>query len=405
MTDAGTTPNVPFFKKRSQNRNVRKRNLSDDDNEGSTSSIHHLQNDNHTQLSTVSKKRSLKSRVGTELSTSSKAQLAQDELKDQGVGVAYRADLTKGNERIDYATKTNEIDTAYDRDSQAIIERHLAAVEAGLDDRSATVSSSEVYKGIAGYKSHVPKREQTNSKMRVGPIRASSNIRITNRFDYQPDICKDYKETGFCGYGDSCIYMHDRGDYKAGWQLDQEWEAEQRAKKAALIQGLDDDDDESDDDEDDDIPFACLICREEFKHPIVTKCGHYFCESCAIKRYAKTPKCAACQQPTAGLFNAAPKDFTARVQERKQKIEDAQRRRAEDDAAAEAAERAAEEAAERQRAFEHARQDATADNGIETGMVEDTSVVGMGGIPPQLPTKTTSTEISDDDSDDDDDHA
>jgi RING finger protein 113A len=107
------------------------------------------------------------------------------------------------------------------------------------------------------------------SETRVGPMRASANIRVTNRFDYQPDICKDYKETGFCGYGDSCIYMHDRGDYKAGWQLDQEWEAEQRAKKAALIEGLDPESESSSDD--DDVPFACLICREPFTRPIVTK--------------------------------------------------------------------------------------------------------------------------------------
>jgi hypothetical protein len=36
---------------------------------------------------------------------------------------------------------------------------------------------------------------------RFGPQKASGNIRISCRFDYQPDICKDYKETGFCGYG------------------------------------------------------------------------------------------------------------------------------------------------------------------------------------------------------------
>lgn len=29
----------------------------------------------------------------------------------------------------------------------------------------------------------------------------------------QPDICKDYKETGFCGFGDSCKFLHDRSDY------------------------------------------------------------------------------------------------------------------------------------------------------------------------------------------------
>ena len=29
-----------------------------------------------------------------------------------------------------------------------------------------------------------------------GPIRAPSFLRATCRFDYAPDICKDYKETG-----------------------------------------------------------------------------------------------------------------------------------------------------------------------------------------------------------------
>ena len=47
----------------------------------------------------------------------------------------------------------------------------------------------------------------------IGPQKAPEFVRMTCRFDYQPDICKDYKETGFCGYGDNCKFMHDRGDY------------------------------------------------------------------------------------------------------------------------------------------------------------------------------------------------
>ena len=56
-------------------------------------------------------------------------------------------------------------------------------------------------------------------------MRASANVRLTFIMDYKPDICKDYKETGYCGFGDGCKFMHDRGDYKHGWQLDKEWEA------------------------------------------------------------------------------------------------------------------------------------------------------------------------------------
>lgn len=58
---------------------------------------------------------------------------------------------------------------------------------------------------------------------RKGPIRAPAHLRATIRWDYQPDICKDYKETGFCGFGDSCKFLHDRSDYKHGWQLEREY--------------------------------------------------------------------------------------------------------------------------------------------------------------------------------------
>eukprot|EP00878_Enallax_costatus_P042956 GHUV01050485.1.p1 GENE.GHUV01050485.1~~GHUV01050485.1.p1 ORF type:complete len:187 (+),score=39.71 GHUV01050485.1:107-667(+) len=134
----------------------------------------------------------------------------------------------------------------------------------------------------------------------------------SHRFDYQPDICKDYKETGFCSYGDSCKFLHDRGDYKSGWELEAEWEAEQKRRQEALTKGWGPDDEAEEqqlEEEDDDLPFACYICRHPWHEckgdPVVTKCRHYFCESCALKRNAKNGKCAACDQPTQGIFNIA----------------------------------------------------------------------------------------------------
>lgn len=64
------------------------------------------------------------------------------------------------------------------------------------------------------------------------------------------------------------------------------------------------------DDEDDEamlesIPFVCIICREAYKEPVVTRCGHYFCESCALKRFRRDPTCAACGSGTNGVFNTA----------------------------------------------------------------------------------------------------
>nr|CAG8470736.1 11817_t:CDS:10 [Entrophospora candida] len=168
----------------------------------------------------------------------------------------------------DVATRTAEWDTETDRDAQSLLEKKLAAEEADDDG-----DDDNVYKGQNAYKSYVKKRDTVagnaaSSKIKAGPIRAPTNIRVTSRFDYQPDVCKDYKETGYCGYGDSCKFLHDRGDYKTGWQLEKEWEEVQgKSKKdpnAFVVES-------SGDESDEELPFACLICRNEFKNPVVTK--------------------------------------------------------------------------------------------------------------------------------------
>lgn len=127
-------------------------------------------------------------------------------------------------------------------------------------------------------------------------------IKSTVRVDYQPDICKDYKETGFCGFGDSCKFLHDRSDYKHGWQLDQDWAKGQYKDEdddAYLIK-----DDEGSDQED---ASKCCICKETYKEPIITKCKHYFCGTCAEKEC--NDKCYTCKKPTSGIFKVAKLDL------------------------------------------------------------------------------------------------
>ncbi|KXN90967.1 Pre-mRNA-splicing factor CWC24 [Leucoagaricus sp. SymC.cos] len=154
------------------------------------------------------------------------------------------------------------------------------------------------YHGQKAYKSHIKKSQEVPKSMRVGPQRSTNTIRTVTITDYQPDVCKDYKETGYCGFGDTCKFLHDRGTYLAGWQIDKLAET---SKQQAGHES------DSDDSDDEDIPFACLICRKYYTDPVVTRCGHYYCSSCAIKRYARTPKCLACGVPTGGIFNRADK--------------------------------------------------------------------------------------------------
>jgi RING finger protein 113A len=74
------------------------------------------------------------------------------------------------------------------------------------------------------------------------------------------------------------------------------------------------------------IPFVCIICREGYKAPVVTRCGHYFCEGCALKRYRRDPSCAACGAGTNGVFNAAKR--LKKLLERKKEREERLRREA-----------------------------------------------------------------------------
>jgi len=203
------------------------------------------------------------------------------------------------------ATATIEIDTDKEKDARAIFEK-AREVNDNLKDKE----DDKVYRGMNNYKQFIQVKDSAqgnaaSAAVRKGPIRAPENIRSTVRWDYQPNICKDYKETGFCGFGDSCIFLHDRTDYKQGWQLELE------AAKGTY--GAEDEDDgkyEINDDEK--LPFKCLICRKSFVKPIVTKCKHYFCEKCALDHYRKSTRCIVCGIQTQGIFNPA-KEISKRL--------------------------------------------------------------------------------------------
>ncbi|KAM5555612.1 zinc finger CCCH domain-containing protein 15-like [Rosa sericea] len=146
-----------------------------------------------------------------------------------------------------------------------------------------------------------PKKSKTGGAN--GPWRASACINTSIRIDYQRDICKDYKQTGFCGYGGSCKFSHDRGDYESGWQLEKEWEEKERDEERKRRLGLDEfRDSEQTEAEEVDNKHACSICKKPFVVHVVTKCKHHFCLRCALKHDQKKKKCFVCHKPTNGSF-------------------------------------------------------------------------------------------------------
>ena len=223
------------------------------------------------------------------------------------------------------ATAELATNTSTERDGRALLEKHIKLSQ-------SDEAGDGIYRGMAAQKSFVRKdlQQASNNKNTGthGPLRAPTFLRATSRFDYQPDVCKDYKQTGYCGFGDSCKFLHAREDYKGGHELEKEWEEEQRKKRKALDQqlksfgdamGVQDTDlslSLADDDADaadakgakggEGVPFACHICREPFQDPIVTLCGHYFCLKCVLSA-EDADHCAICGKETQGCFASTDK--------------------------------------------------------------------------------------------------
>ena len=330
----GSAPTAVFFKRRAAGRSNLRKRPADEEEEGGGAGRADTDAEGPAVVRPSSKART---NVAVGGSTAREA-----ERVFTGAAEAERQRQERGDGG---ATASLQSETPFDRDARAAREAVLAqASKLGADGREV---DDGLYHGQSGYIDYRKgfRREHTvgaeKSGGMHGPLRAPTNVRFTFIMDYKPDICKDYKETGYCGFGDSCKFMHDRGDYKAGWQLDREWEEKERLRKerekAALAGMLGEEDGGQEGAAaapEDDLPFACFICRRpwsDVRDPVVTKCRHYFCEQCALQHNAKTKSCAACnvrfclcpttpmclcllsltpyrcinQQPTGGVFNTA----------------------------------------------------------------------------------------------------
>ena len=121
-------------------------------------------------------------------------------------------------------------------------------------------------------------RKKALLRERWVPLRAPTFVRTTTRFDYQPNVCKDYKETGYCGYGDNCIYLHDRGDYLSGWQMEKAWQEKRRNQQERMRKGqcVPAKEDAASKEKDEKVSVCVPHLQEVFTKPVETVCGHYF---------------------------------------------------------------------------------------------------------------------------------
>ena len=92
--------------------------------------------------------------------------------------------------------------------------------------------------------------------------------------DFNPMICRPFYETGYCGFGDNCIYRHDREEIIHSYEL-----------KMETIGPLDDNE-------------YCFGCKRDISSLLmmIMSCKHEFCKECAVKSVA-SKKCLKCKKP------------------------------------------------------------------------------------------------------------
>lgn len=192
----------------------------------------------------------------------------------------------------------NELPAPSDQNNKSLFS-YEASGKRLLADTSATATNE--FAELQPSKKHTTAKDEAKTKHSQRkdaalPQKAPSNIRVTTRVDYAHGICKDYFETGFCGFGDACIFIHDRPADTPDDVLAAEWSAHRALTKAAPKPT-------------EVASTNCTICKRDFATAEVSllraECGHVFCEECALARFAQTPKCATCGRRLNGAFKKA----------------------------------------------------------------------------------------------------
>ncbi|XP_022722195.1 zinc finger CCCH domain-containing protein 1-like [Durio zibethinus] len=168
--------NRPFLKL-TKGKNIRKRKTNEDEDEDSRNGT----SPSHNQ------KRALKPDNKLYFSTGSPRSAALNESD------------TEFDKPIFQFESSKELQVQNDSRATATLETET---EGGFEGESQSSVGEKLYKGKHGYVDHKAAFEgsrQLPVRKLVAHVRASAHIRVSERFDYQPDICIDYKETGYCG--------------------------------------------------------------------------------------------------------------------------------------------------------------------------------------------------------------
>jgi hypothetical protein len=174
MADATPTAPTIIFKKRAGRANLKKRAATPpSESESDYSSAE----DGETG-SRIKRRR----KAGITTSTSAITKPS----RDLGKSTQFAGDRSAAITNLDDATKTSNW---FHADDAARV-----STEGDVD-----VEKDGTYKGAKGYGNFIQKNPDKLGKS-VGPVKAPTNMRMITLVDFAPDVCKDYKQTGFVSF-------------------------------------------------------------------------------------------------------------------------------------------------------------------------------------------------------------
>jgi RING finger protein 113A len=221
--------------------------------------------------------------------------------------------------------------------------RRMNANGINLDDPLVQLQSkSDRDKSVIGHETHLEsKKIQDDIEKNLEHHKKSmvAKFGVQSTMDHKADLCKDYFQFGFCRWGDECIFVHDRSEWKSGNQLDQEYQK-------SVAQGKLDEENIKilKVPEEDKLPLLCSLCGKDFPKlddfnidkkssldtsgslpadtqtrlngMVHTVCKHFFHKNCAMQRFAQgNHSCEICGTETKGRFTPALSEMTRRAQQ------------------------------------------------------------------------------------------
>lgn len=125
--------------------------------------------------------------------------------------------------------------------------------------------------------------------------KSSSAINPSHSFDYQQNICKDFRKKGYCRYGDECKFVHER-EYEFTSQPEHRRNFSIKPAKSQTLPkptrrpSCGENDTEK-----------CAVCCNPPQNTVRVPCGHLCCEVCFIESAGQEDsKCSHCSEPIKG---------------------------------------------------------------------------------------------------------